>query len=290
MLSGLAALACAGGAVAADASSGRGASGREADRRIIVDGERAWGQAYVTGDVASVTRLLADDFQGVDKSGRTYDKAEVLKGVRDGPHGTHNEVGPATVRFYGDTAIAQAHEHDVGSAPEYKPAEGVFTDTWVKLGRHWRIVAAEDLDPGSPTLAAFAEDQAAIKALRTASNRAIAAHDLAMFTPMFAEDAVFVWSNGTSASGRAGLAEFFARDFADPAFVAYVRTPARVAISAQGTRAVEHGTWTAIKREPRGETRYGGDYAAHWARGAQGWQVRGELYVKLYCSGPLCTP
>src|SRR5438270_785944 len=80
---------------------------------------------------------------------------------------------------------------------------------------------------------------AAIRAVRGESNRAIAAHDLAAFTPAFKDDAVFVWSNGTTAVGKPALEAFFARDFADPAFVAYVRTPARVAVSWAGVRAVE---------------------------------------------------
>jgi uncharacterized protein (TIGR02246 family) len=265
-------------------------AGREADRRLIVAGEHAWGQAYITGDVATAARLLADDFAGVNPRGATYTKAEVLKDVAETPHDASDAVGPVTVRFYGDAAIAQAHEHEVGPALEFKPVDHVFTDTWVKAGGQWRIVAAEDLDPGAPTLPAYAEDKAAILALRATSNRAIAAHDLAAFTPVFADDAVFVWSNGTSAVGKAGLKAWFAKDFADPAFVTYIRTPETVAISDQGVRAVEHGTWTAIKREPRGETRYGGDYAAHWFKTAEGWRVRGELYVKLRCAGPLCTP
>lgn len=57
-----------------------------------------------------------------------------------------------------------------------------------------------------------------------------------------------------------------------------------------GMRAVEHGTWTALKREERGETRYGGDYMAHWFKTAEGWRIRGEVYVKLRCDGPLCKP
>jgi uncharacterized protein (TIGR02246 family) len=136
----------------------------------------------------------------------------------------------------------------------------------------------------------FAADRAEIERLRALSNRAIAAHDMAAFTPLFADDAVFVWSNGSSAVGKAGLVATFARDFADPAFVTYVRTPGQITVSDQGVRAVEHGTWTALKREARGETRYGGDYAAHWFKTPQGWRVRGELYVKLACTGPLCTP
>src|ERR1035441_1353328 len=165
----------------AGASSRHAAAGRQADERIISAGERAWGQAYVTGDIATAQRLLADDYLGVDPRGRTEDKTAVLSDVREEPHAVSDEVGPVAVRFYGDTAIAQAHERQVGPAPEFKPSQTVFTDTWVKLGGQWRIVAAEDLDPGAPTLPGYAEDRAAIMALRTQSNRAIAAHDLAKF-------------------------------------------------------------------------------------------------------------
>ncbi|MEO7256939.1 MAG: SgcJ/EcaC family oxidoreductase [Sphingomicrobium sp.] len=129
-------------------------------------------------------------------------------------------------------------------------------------------------------------DETAIRTLRGDNNRAIAAHDLARFAEMFADDAVFVWSNGSSAVGKAALKRDFAGDFAAPGFVTYVRSPYRVTVSANGARAVEHGTWTGLKPQ----NRYGGDYSAHWARTPAGWRVRGELYVKLYCSGPLCTP
>lgn len=142
----------------------------------------------------------------------------------------------------------------------------------------------------APAATGSAADVQAIRTLRAASNQAISKHDMASFTPVFADDAVFVWSNGTSAVGKAALQQFFARDFADPAFISYVRTPARVTVSANGVRAVEHGTWTALKKNADGETRYGGDYAAHWMKTPEGWRVKGELYVKLRCSGSLCTP
>jgi len=146
--------------------------------------------------------------------------------------------------------------------------------------------ATQSLDLGLQTPLAYAADESAIRMLRADNNRAIAAHDTARFTPMFADDAVFVWSGGTSAVGKAALTRDFSEDFADPAFIAYIRSPRRVIVSANGTRAAEHGSWTALKRG----TRYGGDYSAHWAKSGDRWLVRGELYVKLYCDGPLCTP
>ena len=130
--------------------AGRGPVETDADVRLITEAERAWGRAYVTGDVAAIERLLADDFIGVDPRGRTYDKVFVLKEVRDGPHGTSDEVGPITTRFYGDTAVAQATEREIGPPPELRPVEHVFTDTWVKIGGQWRIVAAEDVTLVAP--------------------------------------------------------------------------------------------------------------------------------------------
>lgn len=138
-------------AAAATPSTALSKHDRAADERAINTGERAWGHAYVTGDVAAVGRLLAENFRGVDPHGTFYDKLQVVKDVQAVPHGTSDEVGMVEVRFYGDTAIAQAHEFEVGPAPERKAGEHVFTDTWVKIGGHWRIVAAEDVEVKSPS-------------------------------------------------------------------------------------------------------------------------------------------
>jgi len=263
---------------------------RQADRDAISLGERNWTRAYVTGDPSIVASMLNERFRGIRIDGTAYGKAEALEAIHAEPHDSSDEITEFDLQFHGDTAIATVREKDIGAAPEYKPHWRTITDTWVKIDGRWQVVAAEELDPGPPTLAIHAEDAARIRDLRAASNRAIAAHDMAAFLPCYADDAAFVWSDGSSAVGKPGLQARLAHDFADPAFVTYVRTPERVSVSEPGARAVEHGTWTAIKREPRGETRYGGDYMAHWAKAPEGWQIRGEIYVKLRCSGPLCTP
>ena len=278
-------------AVVATAPAGAAPRPGEATaRREIETGERAWGQAFVHGDAAALERLLADDFVGISPGGKTYTKAQMLKDLRTDPHETADRIDGLSVRFYGDTAIAQAHEHVVGPPPELEPSETVFTDTWVRRGGRWRVVAAEDLDPGAGNTDGHAADAAAIRAVRDRSNRAIAEHDMRGFTPAFADDAVFVWSNGSSAIGKAGLTTFFAQDFADPHFDRYVRSPARVSVAANGVRAIEHGTWTALKHDGAGQTRYGGDYSAHWMKKEGAWKIVGELYVKLRCEGSLCTP
>jgi uncharacterized protein (TIGR02246 family) len=263
---------------------------RNADRDFILRAEHALSQAYVRGVDRDVAALLSDDFRGIGSRGEVSDKTETLTAIRAGGDESRAEIESLDVQVKGDTAIARIREKDIGVAPDFAPMWRVITDTWVKTAGQWQLLAAEELDPGAPTVPAYQAAIGEIKALRAASNRAIAAHDMDAFLPIFADDAAFVFSNGSSAKSRSELQAAFAKDFADPAFVTYVRSPDSVSISDAGVRAVEHGTWTAIKREPRGETRYGGDYVAHWFESPQGWQIRGELYVKLRCAGPLCSP
>ena len=119
-----------------------------ADRKEILDGEKAWGQAFVKGDAATIERLLASDFLGVDPTGVTYDRARMLNEVRTAAHSTSDDLGTVIVRFYGDTAIAQGSEREVGPPPEKAEHVSVWTDVWVKKDGHWKIEAAEDVTPG----------------------------------------------------------------------------------------------------------------------------------------------
>lgn len=277
------------GVIALSPALAGGPKGSSTDRDIITQGERDIGQAYVTGDRTVLSRLLSDDFRGIGSKGGVYNKAEAIEGLGDIDQSGADPT-EIDVQFFGDTAIARVRETQTGLAPELKPAWRVITETWIKRKGKWQVVAAEELNPGVPTLPANRPAIAEIEALRAASNRAIAAHDLDALLPYFAEDAVFTWSNGSSAVGQAALKAAFAESFGNPHFVTYIRTPENIAISDTGMRAVEHGTWTGLLRDPRGETRMGGDYTAHWFKTPQEWRIRGEVYVKLRCTGPLCTP
>ena len=271
-------------APAADTKSG------SADRDFIVEGERKLSKAYVTGDTGVLSRLLSDDFRGIGSKGGLYGKTEALEELRKGVDQSGADPTEIDVQIFGDTAIARVRETQTGLAPELKPAWRVITDTWIRRAGKWQVIAAEELNPGVPTLPAYNSAIAEIEALRAATNRAIAAHDPEALLPYFAEDAVFAWGDGSSAVGRAALKADFAEDFSNPLFVTYIRTPETIAISDTGKQAVEHGTWTGLRHEPRGETRSGGDYTAHWLKSPQGWRIQGEVYVKLRCTGPLCEP
>lgn len=295
------AIAAAGLSAEARPSARRHGHDRQgADARAVVDGERAWSRAYVTGDVAAVRRLLADDFRGVDEHGAAYDKAAVIRGLQNRPHATFDEIGPVTVRFYGRAAVAQAREHEVGPAPERKAVERVFTDTWVRTGGRWRIVAAEELAPApaaaaaaaaaTPAEAAYAEDKRAILALRDANNRALAAHDLDAAMNIAADDYVVTGGDSGIDRSTAENRKAWAAEFARPGYGRYVRTPVDLEVGERKgvLRASESGTWEGLDHMPAGESRPYGRYFVHWSKASGRWRVVSESYVTLGCRGPGC--
>ncbi|MDO7843007.1 YybH family protein [Sphingomonas immobilis] len=143
----------------------------------------------------------------------------------------------------------------------------------------WMVAASM----GAPAAAHQEDARLTIRALRQENNRAIAAHDLNAIGAIYSDKAVFVWSDGSSAVGKQAMVETFGEDFADPRWssVVFTRTPVTIVLGAAGDRAFETGTWIGDKRGQAGKLSYGGSYSAHWIKGAAGWQICGELYVKL---------
>ncbi|MGL4314033.1 MAG: nuclear transport factor 2 family protein [Sphingomonas sp.] len=139
-LSAIALLAIPAGAMAAPTD-------RSADRAVITAGEHDWGHAFVVGDRATIDRLLADDFIGIDTHGKRYTKADMVAWVVAGPNLTADTVGPVDIAFYGDVAIARGSEHQIGPAPARAAQDRVWTDVWVRRDGIWRIVSAVDVDP-----------------------------------------------------------------------------------------------------------------------------------------------
>jgi ketosteroid isomerase-like protein len=83
----------------------------------------------------------------------------------------------------------------------------------------------------------------AIRAKRKLTNRLIAAHDAGRLRPHLADDVVVIVGDGDVISGAEAVVAAFARQFADAAFVDYVRTTQTVEIADDGRRAAETGRW-----------------------------------------------
>ena len=119
---------------------------RAKDKAYIRQAESEWAESVVTNDASVLERILADDFVGVDIDGSHYSKADATKDYRTKPSEfVSNHLNEVEVRFYGDMAIAQGNEgwkKKDGTAGKF-----VWTDTWIRRGGKWEIVAAEDLVP-----------------------------------------------------------------------------------------------------------------------------------------------
>jgi hypothetical protein len=128
---------------------GQSTDDRASDRAFIRQGESDWAESVVTNDVNVLERILADDFVGVEIDGSHYSKADAIKEYRTQPSDfISNHLNEIEIRFYGDAAVAQGNE-------SWKKKDGtlgkfVWTDTWIKRGGKWQIVAAEDLVPSLP--------------------------------------------------------------------------------------------------------------------------------------------
>jgi ketosteroid isomerase-like protein len=112
----------------------------------IVESERQWAVSVASGDTKAIEEFLADDFKGVDTDGTFYDKTKAISDTRAGAADyVSNHLNKATVRFYGDAAVAQGSESWERRTGTPRHGRYVWTDTWIKRNGKWQIVAAEDL-------------------------------------------------------------------------------------------------------------------------------------------------
>jgi hypothetical protein len=117
----------------------------------------------------------------------------------------------------------------------------------------------------------------AILARRRLTNKLIAARDAARLRPFFAPDIKLIAGGGDLLTGVETVIEAFATQFADPAFITYVRTADSVQLDAARDHAAEAGRWVAHWKT--GEIT--GTYLAAWRKAAGQWVIESELYITL---------
>ena len=114
--------------------------------KYIIEMERKWAVG-VCVDNGVVAGLLADDFQGTSTKGARFTKADELKDEKGARTAHDCGLDEAKVRFFGDRlAVVYGSEHAVGkdkSQPNAKVCQ-VWTDTWLKRGGTWQIIASHD--------------------------------------------------------------------------------------------------------------------------------------------------
>jgi Domain of unknown function (DUF4440) len=122
------------------------ASADDKTAKYIIDMERKWAEG-VCVDNGVVAGLLADDFQGTSPKGARFTKADELKDEKSARTAHDCGLDEAKVHFFGDSvAVVYGREHAVGkdnSQPSEKVCQ-IWTDTWLKRGGTWQIIASQD--------------------------------------------------------------------------------------------------------------------------------------------------
>ena len=134
-------------------------------------------------------------------------------------------------------------------------------------------------------LQAQMNDAATIRAIRAASNAAIAERDLPALRRTVTDDVNVTASSGSVFVGGDARMPRFQPALDAPEHATCVRTPDEVSVSEVEAFAAERGHWVGRWRKPDGEMRVTGTYMAQWQRRNGEWRIRSELFVALACEG-----
>ncbi|MGV3710202.1 MAG: YybH family protein [Gemmatimonas sp.] len=121
--------------------------------------------------------------------------------------------------------------------------------------------------------------QDAIRAIRAASNAAIAARDADLVVACMLEDVTVAVARGPVLKGRDASRKAFAEQFAERAFAGYVREATDVSIDASGREATERGRWTGRWKYGSNEQVMRGTYEARWRHTEFGWFIQSEVFT-----------
>ena len=119
------------------------------DKAALAALDTEYQAAVKKNDVATMDRLLADDFILVTGSGKTYNKADLLNEARGGlVVYEHQEDTEQTVRVWGDTAVVTAKLWEKGT-DNGKPFDYTlwFSDAYVRTSTGWRYVFGQSSWP-----------------------------------------------------------------------------------------------------------------------------------------------
>jgi ketosteroid isomerase-like protein len=116
--------------------------------KLIIDLDTQYQRAVKTNDVATMDRILADDFVLVTGLGKTYTKADLLKDAREGTTYEHQEDTNQTVHVWGDTAVITALLWEKGvSGGKAFDKKLWFSDVYKLTPDGWRYVFAQSSLP-----------------------------------------------------------------------------------------------------------------------------------------------
>jgi ketosteroid isomerase-like protein len=112
----------------------------------LLDAAERLAQAEGKGDIPALEQLLAADYQGYDPSGRSQDRAGVLRGyAQGGVRVTILRQSELRVRVLGDTGLVAGINVMRGQqGPEHFDLRLRFLDVYAWRDGRWQLVASQD--------------------------------------------------------------------------------------------------------------------------------------------------
>jgi ketosteroid isomerase-like protein len=123
---------------------GAAASAASATARTLIALEDGWARGVVRRDTAMFRRLLDPRFVYTEDA-VVMGKEELIKSIRAGDRVEKAENSDMTVHDHGSTAVVTGVLRMQGrgaSGPFDRRYR--FTDTWMRRGGNWRMIAAQD--------------------------------------------------------------------------------------------------------------------------------------------------
>jgi ketosteroid isomerase-like protein len=126
---------------------GHGAVPAPSSSDAVVAAERAWSDAFLRHDLETISRLLGDDFVGIDGRGVVSDKAAELEEARPradaaGPVLVGERLSDVRVRLYGDTAVLTAiNTARFSTEGRESTVRYRRTTVWLRRDDRWQCVS-----------------------------------------------------------------------------------------------------------------------------------------------------
>jgi len=126
---------------------GPGVGAQNAHSRVeeILAMEHRWNEARAHADIATLERILVDDWTVTHANGTTDTKAKYLGDLKSGARTFAGAVTESdmSVRFYGDTAVASGSSQSTVTLNGQAQGGALhFTRVYVERGGEWRMVVS----------------------------------------------------------------------------------------------------------------------------------------------------
>ena len=131
--------------------TGQSREEQSSDEQQILTLHEAGDRALMSGDLAVLERIFADDYVQYNESGKAFTKRDVLNNFRTGAVRYPSIVSTGRrIRLFGDTAVVHGSESDEVEAEGKRfSVRYVYLDVLRKCDGEWKLVASQLARPSS---------------------------------------------------------------------------------------------------------------------------------------------